>query len=309
MIILGKEVFYHLNHPITWVRLTGVIVGIDEWPERRIVTLDDSSGICIDCMCAVPAWMRAEEAKQKAMLIEAQLSNLPANKAAGAPNQAPRPPSASVGSRKIAPEQKGNVKGAGNEQEKSNMKAEDNMKRKGKGNGSVETTPSPLNPQIPWPCLDTGIVVKVKGQIIEYRGVKQVNVIKMDILKSTEQEVKCWNEVGRFQRDILAKPWFVSSEDEERCRREKEKGGRSRRDKLGKDGDRRKREERQKEKRRSGEERSSKRKGSEIHGRDAEKTHRKESKTREGLDPVNKMNYPSRAVRRKIVEKPNALSI
>lgn len=52
--IAGQNVFFHLNHPIRWVRVSGIVVAVDEYPGRRIFTLDDSSGVCIECTIEVP---------------------------------------------------------------------------------------------------------------------------------------------------------------------------------------------------------------------------------------------------------------
>lgn len=50
----GQNLFFHLNHPIQWVRVAGIVVAIDEYPGRRIYTVDDSSGVCIECLVDVP---------------------------------------------------------------------------------------------------------------------------------------------------------------------------------------------------------------------------------------------------------------
>lgn len=36
------------------MRIAGVVVAVDEYPGRRIYTLDDSSGVCIECLVDVP---------------------------------------------------------------------------------------------------------------------------------------------------------------------------------------------------------------------------------------------------------------
>lgn len=36
------------------MRVAGVVVAVDEYPGRRIYTLDDSSGVCIECLVDVP---------------------------------------------------------------------------------------------------------------------------------------------------------------------------------------------------------------------------------------------------------------
>lgn len=50
----GQDLYFHLNHPIKWVQLTGVVVAIDEFYGRRIYTVDDSSGTTIECVLSVP---------------------------------------------------------------------------------------------------------------------------------------------------------------------------------------------------------------------------------------------------------------
>ncbi|KAL9605886.1 MAG: hypothetical protein Q9179_000950 [Wetmoreana sp. 5 TL-2023] len=47
----GQNLFFHLNHPIRWVRLVGVIVAFDAYPNRIVMTLDDSSGSAIELFC------------------------------------------------------------------------------------------------------------------------------------------------------------------------------------------------------------------------------------------------------------------
>lgn len=63
-VIAGQNVFFHLNHPVQWVRVAGVVVAVDEYPGRRIYTLDDSSGVCIECTVEV---LRAETALASAV--------------------------------------------------------------------------------------------------------------------------------------------------------------------------------------------------------------------------------------------------
>ncbi|KAI1436226.1 hypothetical protein GGR50DRAFT_693412 [Xylaria sp. CBS 124048] len=48
------DVFFSLNHPIRWVRITGVVVAIDDYYGHRVYTVDDSSGKCIECALAIP---------------------------------------------------------------------------------------------------------------------------------------------------------------------------------------------------------------------------------------------------------------
>ncbi|KAK0707515.1 hypothetical protein B0H67DRAFT_494868 [Lasiosphaeris hirsuta] len=45
----GQQIFFHINHPIKWVRVAGVVIAVDEFNGRKIYTLDDSSGVTITC--------------------------------------------------------------------------------------------------------------------------------------------------------------------------------------------------------------------------------------------------------------------
>ncbi|KAI0477771.1 hypothetical protein GGR56DRAFT_425382 [Xylariaceae sp. FL0804] len=56
----GQDIFFYLNHPIRWVRITGVVVAIDEYERRRIYTIDDSTGECIECCLDIPKPSSAE---------------------------------------------------------------------------------------------------------------------------------------------------------------------------------------------------------------------------------------------------------
>lgn len=47
----GQNTYFHLNHPIRWIRLVGVIVAFDAYPNRVQMTLDDSSGLTIEIFC------------------------------------------------------------------------------------------------------------------------------------------------------------------------------------------------------------------------------------------------------------------
>ncbi|KAK4691823.1 hypothetical protein P7C71_g5261, partial [Lecanoromycetidae sp. Uapishka_2] len=44
----GQKLYFHLNHPIKWVRLVGVIVAFEILPTLWIMILDDSSGATIE---------------------------------------------------------------------------------------------------------------------------------------------------------------------------------------------------------------------------------------------------------------------
>lgn len=57
--------------------------------------------------------------------------------------------------------------------------------------------------------LQIGTIVKVKGTISEFRDNKQIELKRIAILRSTDEEVFEWTEVARWRNDILAKPWYL----------------------------------------------------------------------------------------------------
>lgn len=50
----GQDIYFHLNHPIKWIRLTGIVVAIDDITGRTIITVDDSSGVNIEATWSIP---------------------------------------------------------------------------------------------------------------------------------------------------------------------------------------------------------------------------------------------------------------
>ena len=252
------------------------------------MTVDDSSGACIECVCACPT--ANEEKKEVAMpghLNQFQVKvTTPANKLGNQINA------------------QGKVEG----KERGKGK-EDNAG--GKTDGKPDQ-PSTKNPQIPWEALDIGSVVKIKGQITEFRDTKQIDVIKVEVLQGTELEVKCWEEVTAFRRDVLSKPWAVTAEEEARCLKEHER--RLRHMRKGKSANKEKGAggQRDVENEKDGEQKGYRAKRKEIESDDEQRGRygvKKRKEREEGLDPKDRVNYPSMAMRRRVAGKYGALGI
>jgi hypothetical protein len=173
--------------------------------------------------------------------------------------------------------------------------AADTEKGKGDDGKGKKKEPSVEDPNVPWEEMDVGIVVKVKGRVgRNWMGVMQVEVIKVEVLGCTDMEVRCWNEVMAFRRDVLGRPWVVGKEDEEKClrRRERElrhrrKEGKSKKSEMDKDEVRRKRKELERKERHDEEVK-----------RQKQKEIQHEEETNRRFNASNKKNYPSLAVRR-----------
>jgi hypothetical protein len=159
--------------------------------------------------------------------------------------------------------------------------------------------------------IDVGSVVKVKGGIGIFREQKQIRLKVITILGDTNAEVKCWNDVMKFKRDVLSKPWVVTAEEEEKCRLEIDREARW---KLEEEAKRKKDELRRHLKQRARELREEQGKGKEGEenlrdGDEAVKKRKVKDKQSEGVDPANRANYPSKAARRRAAGKYDALGI
>jgi hypothetical protein len=68
--------------------------------------------------------------------------------------------------------------------------------------------------------VGVGAVVKVKGSVTEWRGRKQIALRKVETLRDTSEEIKCWREMEVWKREVLMVPWTV---DGKTMRKEKRK--------------------------------------------------------------------------------------
>lgn len=142
-------------------------------------------------------------------------------------------------------------------------------------------------------------MVKIKGKPAQFRDEMQVEIVKAEVMRGTEQEVKCWQEVGTFRRDVLDKVWIVEREAEEKLKKKAEGRrveGAHRRTVSGNGGTRGRPEEGRKRKREM-------EKDAEKRNQGGKGNENRKGSGAEGLGKGNKVNYPSLAVRKQIAEQ------
>ncbi|KAF5652214.1 hypothetical protein F25303_3486 [Fusarium sp. NRRL 25303] len=154
---LGENFYFYGNLPIKWVRIVGLVVAIDEFASRRVYTIDDSSGACIECTISITI---SGEDNSRATTGDA------------APKKADIDP--------------------------------------------------PQNPD-PFPNIDVGCVVDVKGGLSTFRDERQLTIEKMTKVRGTAQEVSLWEKRVKFKSEVLDKPWVLRSSEIRRCRKEAER--------------------------------------------------------------------------------------
>lgn len=60
--------------------------------------------------------------------------------------------------------------------------------------------------------LDIGSVVKVKCTISVFRNIKQLELKRIWILRSTAEEIAEWEVGAKFKSEVLSQPWVLSKE-------------------------------------------------------------------------------------------------
>ncbi|KAK2673673.1 CST complex subunit Stn1, N-terminal [Fusarium oxysporum f. sp. vasinfectum] len=143
----GENFYFYGNLPIKWVRIVGLVVAIDEFASRRVYTIDDSSGACIECIISIPI---SGEGDSRATTGDA------------APKKADIDP--------------------------------------------------PQNPD-PFPNLDVGCIVDIKGGLSTFRDERQLTIEKMIKVRSTAQEVTLWEKRVKFKSEVLDKPWVLRNSE------------------------------------------------------------------------------------------------
>ncbi|KAF3037853.1 hypothetical protein E8E12_008770 [Didymella heteroderae] len=59
--------------------------------------------------------------------------------------------------------------------------------------------------------IDIGTVLKAKGTISEFRGVKQLELKRVQIVSSTDEEARAWLDGAAFKTEVLSNKWRITS--------------------------------------------------------------------------------------------------
>jgi hypothetical protein len=66
--------------------------------------------------------------------------------------------------------------------------------------------------------LDIGTVVKAKGTISEFRGIKQLDLKRIWVVTTTDEEAQAWAETAAFKQEVLSKPWHLTFADKKKIK-------------------------------------------------------------------------------------------
>ncbi|KAF2753989.1 hypothetical protein EJ05DRAFT_504592 [Pseudovirgaria hyperparasitica] len=61
--------------------------------------------------------------------------------------------------------------------------------------------------------LDIGTVVSTKGIVCEFRGIRQLDLKRIKVLKTTLEEARLWANMSKFKNDVLNQSWVLTPEE------------------------------------------------------------------------------------------------
>lgn len=131
-------IYTHLQQPVRWIRLTGILTAVEDHEQRWLLTLDDGSGLAIQLIIK-------KELAQELTCLEAK-----------------RVVEDGMGLRKRVEPQGASMRGI--------------------GRGS---------------CVD------VRGTIGQFRAVRQMQVLRIALVETTEMEVETWELRNALQRRMI----------------------------------------------------------------------------------------------------------
>ncbi|TKA66587.1 hypothetical protein B0A49_08579 [Cryomyces minteri] len=146
----GQNVFFHLNHPVRYVRLVAAIVAIDDLgPRYTLLTIDDGSGAT----------------------IEIKITRLDTAQSANSTSPL--------------------------DTEVENVKVKAQL-------GGFDVL-------VDGKILDIGTVIKARCTLGSFRGVRQLELKRVALVHTTDEEAQAWADLADFKQDVLSKPWVLTS--------------------------------------------------------------------------------------------------
>jgi hypothetical protein len=68
--------------------------------------------------------------------------------------------------------------------------------------------------------LDIGTVVKAKGTVSEFRGNKQLDLKRIWVVPTTDEEAQAWAETAAFKQKVLSQPWHLTSTEHKQIKKQ-----------------------------------------------------------------------------------------
>lgn len=66
--------------------------------------------------------------------------------------------------------------------------------------------------------IEIGTIVKAKGTVSEFRSIKQLDLKRIQVIASTNEEAKAWAETAEYKKKYLSVPWRLTVADHTRIK-------------------------------------------------------------------------------------------
>lgn len=148
----GQNIYFYRNHPIRYVRLVGLIVGIDVVAGGKyiLLALDDGSGACITVKITRREVKKNDDGVAE-LLSSTTVDNLTVH--------------------------------------------------------SDFALPTIL---IDDQAVDIGTVLRCNGTLSSFRNVRQLELLRVWIVKDTAREAEAWADAAKWKQEVLSKPWVLT---------------------------------------------------------------------------------------------------
>ena len=83
-------------------------------------------------------------------------------------------------------------------------------------NVNVASQPGVFEVTVDHQQVEIGTVIKAKATLSEFRGAKQLELKRIWIVSTTNEEVQAWAETAAFKQTTLSRPWHLSSAEHKR---------------------------------------------------------------------------------------------
>jgi len=192
MRISGQNIYFHLNHPIRYIYLIGVVVEIDFWERFAILTIDDGSGAVIEVKVA------------RVLPVKNQGEGKNSGRAANISKQ-------DYDIDHTLKSQKGALNDA-------HLSAEQNLKARRRIPVVYQTAIPELKIRhdeeydlmLSSTVIRSGSVLKIKGTPSTFRKTFQISLLRIFIVLTTAEEAAAWADYADFCTKVLCRPWVLT---------------------------------------------------------------------------------------------------
>ncbi|KAF2493567.1 hypothetical protein BU16DRAFT_541239 [Lophium mytilinum] len=215
----AQGIYFHLNHPIQYVRLIATVVGIDQISKYVILNLDDHSGATIEAKITRleprdivirdaedhPEKYTLQKPKPRRSGYRCAESSRLEDSTLESPYFGDSLWDKSIMGNKSAKSRPPTIP------EAIQAMAAAGVRETTIANVEIISSLGTFDVVVDGITLDVGSVVKVKCTIGRFRNERQLEIKRIWVIKDTNEEVQAWADTSKYRQTVLSKPWRLSS--------------------------------------------------------------------------------------------------